>query len=70
MSEDTVLYRTHVEGVISLSATDEEAPTLYAVNEHEATLEIFSSDPEAKYVLKHEASTDSRGWATLVSVAP
>lgn len=70
VSEDTVLYRTHVEGVISLSATDDEAPTLYAVNEHEATLEIFSSDPEAKYVLKHEASTDSRGWATLVSVAP
>lgn len=70
VSEDTVLYRTHVEGVISLSVTDEEAPMLYAVNEHEGTLEIFSSDPEAKYVLKHEASTGARGWATMVSVAP
>ncbi|WP_417583618.1 amine dehydrogenase large subunit [Pelagibacterium sp.] len=69
VSEDTVLYRTHVEGVISLSATDEEAPKLYAVNEHEGTLEIFSSDPDAKFVLKHETSTDSRGWATVVSVA-
>lgn len=66
---DEVLYRTHVEGVISVTATDAEAPMLYAVNEHEATIEMFSTDPEAKFVLKHEGSVDSRGWATVIAAA-
>jgi len=68
VSDSELLYRTHVEGVISMTASDAEAPMVYAVNEHESTLELFSSDPDAKFVLKHEASVDSRGWATLIAV--
>lgn len=67
LTKKTVLYRSVVEGVKSISVTQGKEPVLFGLNDDEGLLTRYDVDPEAKFALKLSGKVESVGkFAALV----